>query len=673
MTNTAAGIIESVPPQAERQAPARLRQMRSLLWKELRERWGQAATLLAVGLLIAGGWGWFMDVLVARDWPGSLPDAENVLLLFWTVVALMASAPVLADERSRASLSFVLAQPISQSKAWWWKLGSAALFVAVVVGPSWCVYHIAAPSRWPPAGQSPFAVPCAMAPAAVFRMILGWPPLFFSAGLLATALVEGTVTALGLGAVIAVLLSSVLTYYGIKPDGPGWALSCTTLSLALLATSHLSFCARQFWPWRPRRLAVAICLTWACLSIAGISTHLAWRRLGNTKQSIAEIRSILSPGGVPVYVCRTDKGELSLRLSLDAGALLSAERATVEMAPDTFTLGHRSHYSGRRRAYSGYSRCVRVTLRDQQAIVDPVRATTQYLEWSWQEAIRRSVARQLGTTHDQVEVFAAQTPASTDPYRLFCMARVRGSEWLAIGATGLLNVDMPPDAKPLAWSAAVRGGMYVTGDGKLGFMRATGYGWPPPQASISDVSPEWHAWTPQGDVFVFQPGSSGPVSAVIGDRRKTQLVAIRQITGRVLDVRWHERDGTRQCLGLVVGRADGARKQELWACWLTEDAHATCERLIETNGRVVCSGSHRPLGTAYVVTPGSEERGDLWLVRKAKARCIVKGGVRAARHQAALQGAMLHFIRHGRELWQFDPVKESVARVWPGGDDRVTR
>jgi len=672
MMDIVTGIMESALPHTARQAPARLSQMRSLLWKELRERWGQAATLLVVGLLIAGGWGWFVDVLIARKWLGAQPDAEDVLLMFWTVVALMASAPVLADERSRASLSFVLAQPISRAKAWWWKLGSAAMFVAVVVGPSWCVYHVVAPSRWPAINQSPFAAACALTPAAVAVMILGWPLLFFSAGLLATALVEGTVTALGLGAVIAVLLSSVLTGVEIEPNGSSWALWCTTLSLALLATSHLSFCARQFWPGRPRRVAGAICLTWACVVAAGIGADATWRWVSDPWRSVVEIGAIRSVGDVCVYLCRDHRGPVAVhsdggpsrRCRLPSHA--REAEATADLAVPLFTVHSRGSAF---RPGAGWSRSLGIGVGGRQFVLEPGDNVVRCLKQDWQHSLRRWVARRSGVSVEDVALFRVQTPDTVPGGGRFCIGLIRGREWLAVDRRDLPRITMPPNARPLAWSPTYRRGLYIESNGQLGFMTAESHHWSPPDAQLEGVAGSaaaWRVWAPLPDVFILQRAGSDRIVEITYDRRKTHIAPLDRVSGELLDARWHDWDGHARRVGLVVERVGGTPTQELWSCTIGGEPGSTvCERLISTRGRIVHSGTHQPIGAAYVVSSRQDGNGDLWLVRKGKAQRLAEGGVRLAHHQTVLFCSSFVFIRNGREVWAYDPATGSVRRSWP--------
>lgn len=593
-----------------------------LLWKEWRERRGEAVTLLALGVLLPFGLAWVVELAKSvRGLAGIAHRPEGVLVLFWGVVGLLAAAPTLAAERASRGLEFLLAQPMARTRLWAWKLLSGLLFAAFVIGPSWAAYHMAAPSRWWPGQGWAIEVPCAMIPTAMLWRIAAWPLLFFSAGMFASALVEGAVLSVALGAVIVFPLSVFLMLLRLGLRQVEWAPEGMLCSVGLLATSHLAFCAREHWPGRLRRPIAVVALTWALVFAVGIGVEVARHLRAHAKRDIAEIRETIGTdrwGGLVLLCCDRD----------------SASRVWV-------------------RSYDGHWRCgVRcsevltsrplgapmiVTSDGRDALFDPDRAEVLVLKKHLVDCVKELVTKPMGVGVADIELYGldAQKPSGSF---LICYARVRGTGWLAVRPWGTERLGIPQDATPLAWF--IRGGgnaLYQTADGQLGLCHAL-QGKSRILSEVDGASEPggaWRAWAVTGTGFVVQRRGSSHIQVIYqppSDPRGLSVLRLDAIEGELLDAGQLSTDGG---MGLVVRRTDG--RVDLWNCRVEEKTtQASCQKLIEGKAKIVCSdwalqvwqvsGETRELGLVFMVAERgrAETDADLWVVRKGKAERIAR-------------------------------------------------
>jgi len=635
-----------------------------LLWKEWRERRGEAVTLLAVGVLLPFALAWLVELAKSVHPLGGIAQRpEGVLVLFWGLVGLLAAAPAMASERASRSLDFLLAQPVARTRMWLWKLVSVFLLAAVIIGASWAAYHVVMPSRWRPWLEFPIAVPYTLSPSAMLGFIGGWPLLFFTAGLLASVLVEGTVLAITLATVIALPLSVLLTEMCGGPELVHGAPAGALCSGAMLVTSYLAFCGREHWPGRLRPVVAWVCLTWLCALVTGIGVEVLRNPDVRARRRIAELREFVGPDqpGRLLLMCRDQKGRSRLWWGTPEGhwrreVRCSGVEVLEPLGVPLFT-----------------------TDQGREAVFEPLGGEVRVLKKPWLECVKQYVATQTGAGAALVELFSAPSPTHPGSH-LICFARIAGRDWYAVQPwrLHLLRLEIPPGAVPLGWSNAYTLGLvlYQTADGLLGEYREGA-----PKARIlseiegaAEPGGSWKVWALARSGFVVQRSGSSRIQLVYEpESRQLRVLALNDVAGELMDA---GRFGSYGEVGLVVRRANDSAV-DLWECRLDEKAHRVfCRRLIEGAAGIVSNDWGRGAWVAYgareseyafIVTEagGTEQDGDLWLVRKGKAEKVVSGGIRAEPRQCVMVGLFPVVIRNGRELWEVNPLTHAAKRIWP--------
>ena len=232
--------------------------LRALVWKE----WRQQRSIVGVG----AGLGFILPVIVylvgrtASNRMQPIDFAELVPFLMavfvWPLFAAIVGATTNADEKTDASLCFLLSRPVTRARVWGVKVITAAAALGLVVMVSLAIaqlVHFSYLDRWFrfPFPSDPVAT-STLPMAAMQALAIGMLFLPFAAAVFlslfvrqAIAVAAGGVVVAGLLVTVGLSLQSVLSASPRSGDGGETFLFgyMVSLSAALLAGSYYVFSA----------------------------------------------------------------------------------------------------------------------------------------------------------------------------------------------------------------------------------------------------------------------------------------------------------------------------------------------------------------------------------------------------------------------------------------------